>query len=62
MKQVAIVDMIFMCPPDKNSLGASTLLQTEDGKYHALYMDSNGALILKETQMYHPWYDFFRGK
>ncbi len=54
MKQLAIEDMIFFLPRETNSLGASTLIKTEDGEYHALYMDSDGALTLKETQMFPP--------
>ena len=53
-KQVAIADLFFFCPRDKNSLGASTLFQTEDGKYYALYMALDGALRLREAQVFHP--------
>lgn len=75
MKQVAIEDLIFFLPRGTNSLGASTVIKTEDGKYHALYMSEDGALTLKETEMFHPksikkvvienneqanrWYHFF---
>ena len=54
MKQVAIEDLIFFVPRETNSLGASTVIKTEDGKHYALYMSEDGALTLKETQMFHP--------
>lgn len=50
-KPFEICDIIFLSPRESNTLGVGTLFQTVDGKYYGLFMEPDGTLRLKETQI-----------